>query len=234
MLEVNNINVFYGAVQALWDVSLNVEKGEIVGIIGSNGAGKTTTLKTISGLLHPKSGSISFLGKKIDRLPPYDIVKAGISHVPEGRRLFSNMTVLENLEMGAYTQEARKRKHDTLERVFQLFPILKERKNQLAGTLSGGEQQMLAIGRGLLSNPKLLMLDEISLGLAPKLIPIIFQLVKKINDDGITVLIVEQNIHQVLRLADRAYVFETGKVILEGKGKELLERNDIKEAYLGI
>jgi branched-chain amino acid transport system ATP-binding protein len=234
MLVVDGINVFYGDLQALWDVSFKAEKGSITVIVGPNGAGKTTTLKTISGLLRPRSGSISFLGERIDNAPPHRIAELGISHIPEGRRLFPNMTVLENLMTGAYTRKAWEKRNETLEWIFQLFPILKERRNQLAKTLSGGEQQMLAIGRGLMSRPKLLMLDEPSLGLAPKLVLFTFNIVKQIHEEGVTILLVEQNVRQALELADKAYVLETGRIILEGEGKELLESEYIKKAYLGI
>jgi len=233
LLELSKINVFYGDLQVIWDASFKVKKGEIVAILGSNGAGKTTLLKTISGILKPRSGTITFLGERIDAIHSHQIVELGISHVPEGRRLFPQMTVLENLEMGAYPRKARKKKSDALERVFQLFPILKERKNQLAGTLSGGEQQMLAIGRGLMSNPLLLMLDEPSLGLAPKLVSKTFEIVREINDEGLTILLVEQNIHYALELADRAHILETGRIVLEGEGKHLLNDPYVKEAYLG-
>jgi branched-chain amino acid transport system ATP-binding protein len=234
MLVVDGINVFYGDLQALWNVSFKAEKGSITVIVGPNGAGKTTTLKTISGLLRPRSGSISFLGERIDNAPPHRIAELGISHIPEGRRLFPNMTVLENLMTGAYTRKAWEKRNETLEWIFQLFPILKERRNQLAKTLSGGEQQMLAIGRGLMSRPKLLMLDEPSLGLAPKLVLFTFNIVKQIHEEGVTILLVEQNVRQALELADKAYVLETGRIILEGEGKELLESEYIKKAYLGI
>jgi len=234
MLEVKRINVYYGDLQALWDVSFEVNKGEIVTIVGSNGAGKTTTLRTISGLLRPKPGEISFMGERIDRLPPHKIVEKGIAHIPEGRRLFPYMTVLENLELGAYTREAREKKDDTLEWVYQLFPKLKERRSQLAGTLSGGEQQMLAIGRALMSRPKLLMSDEPSLGLAPKLVLLVFEMLKKINEEGITILLVEQNVRHALELADRGYVLETGKIVLEGDSRELLANEHVKKAYLGM
>jgi len=234
MLEVDNINVFYGDLQALWDVSFRINDGEIVVIAGSNGAGKTTILKTISGLLHPKSGTINLVGRKIDKNPPHSIVDLGVAHIPEGRRLFPYMTVLENLEIGAYTRRAREKKNETLEWVYQLFPILKERKNQLAGTLSGGERQMLAVGRGLMSRPKLLMLDEPSLGLAPKLVLTVFDIVKKINKEGVTILLVEQNVRHALEIANRAYVLETGKITLEGKGKKLLASDYVKKAFLGL
>jgi branched-chain amino acid transport system ATP-binding protein len=233
-LEVNSINVFYGDAQCLWNVTFNVPEKRIVTIIGANGAGKTTTLRAISGLLHPRSGSIRFLGQDIHRLPPHKIVKLGISHVPEGRHLFPYLTTYENLMLGAYTPTAKEKREESLEMVYQLFPILKERKNQLAGTLSGGEQQMLAIGRGLMSRPKLLMLDEPSLGLAPKLVQLIFDRLEAIRKEGITILLVEQNVYQALSLADKAYVLETGHIVLEGKGLELLENENIKKAYMGL
>ena len=234
MLEVNNIDVFYGNLQALWDVSFNVEKGEKVVIVGSNGAGKTTTLRTISGLLKPRKGKIVFLGKRIDKMSIHKIVEMGIAHVPEGRRLFPYMTVLENLKMGAYVKRAWEKMDDTLEWIYQLFPRLKERKEQLAGTLSGGERQMLAIARGLMSRPKLLMLDEPSLGLAPKLVLRVFEMVNKINEEGVTILLVEQNVRRALEMADRGYVLETGRIILEGSAGELMENEYVKKAYLGI
>ena len=234
MLKVNNINVFYGDLQALWDVSFKVKKGEVVVIAGSNGAGKTTILKTVSGLLHPKSGNINFLGKKIDKQSSHKIVDSGIAHIPEGKHLFPYMTVLENLEIGAYNNRAREKKDETIEWVYQLFPILKERKNQLAGTLSGGERQMLAVGRGLMSRPKLLMLDEPSLGLAPKLVLTVFDIIKKINKEGVTILLVEQNVRRALEIADRAYILETGKITIKGTGKKLLASKYVKKAFLGL
>jgi len=234
LLSVDKINVFYGDLQALWDVSFNVEKGEIVTIVGSNGAGKTTTLRTISGLLRAKTGSIRFLEESLEKVPPHRIVELGVAHIPEGRRLFHLYSVIENLKMGAYTRKQIEKKDETLEWVFELFPILKERRNQAAGTLSGGEQQMLAIGRGLMSRPKLLMLDEPSLGLAPKLVLTLFDLVRKINEEGITVLLVEQNVRHALQLAHRAYVLETGRTVLEGKGDELMDNEHVKKAYLGL
>jgi len=234
MFEVNKINVFYGDLQALWDVSFKIEKGEVVVIVGSNGAGKTTILKTISGLLHPKSGIINFSGKRIEKDPAHKIVNLGIAQIPEGRHLFPYMTVLENLEVGSYTSRAREKKNETIEWVYQLFPILKERKSQLAGTLSGGERQMLAVGRGLMSRPKLLMLDEPSLGLAPKLVLQVFDIVKKVNEEGVTILLVEQNVRHALEIANRAYVLETGKITLEGTGKKLLVSDHVKKAFLGL
>jgi branched-chain amino acid transport system ATP-binding protein len=233
LLEVKNINVFYDEIQVLWSLSLKVSKGELVTVIGPNGAGKTTLLKTISGLLIPKNGEILFLNEKINGLSPYKIVRKGIIQVPEGRRLFPYMSVIENLEMGAYTISESKKK-ENLEFVFNLFPILKERKNQLAVTLSGGEQQMLAIARALMSSPKLLMLDEPSLGLAPKLVIKIFETINFLKENGITILLIEQNIRNALSLADKAYVLENGKIVLQGTGKEILENNYVKTAYLGI
>jgi branched-chain amino acid transport system ATP-binding protein len=233
LLEVKNINVFYDEIQVLWSLSLKVSKRELVTVIGPNGAGKTTLLKTISGLLIPKNGEILFLNEKINGLSPYKIVRKGIIQVPEGRRLFPYMSVIENLEMGAYTISESKKK-ENLEFVFNLFPILKERKNQLAVTLSGGEQQMLAIARALMSSPKLLMLDEPSLGLAPKLVIKIFETINFLKENGITILLIEQNIRNALSLADKAYVLENGKIVLQGTGKEILENNYVKTAYLGI
>ncbi len=234
MLSVDEINVFYGDLQALWDVSFKVDKGDIVGIVGSNGAGKTTALRAISGLVRPRTGSIQFLGQDLARIPPHRIVELGVAHIPEGRRLFPVYSVMDNLKMGAYTRKQIEKKDETLEWVFELFPILKERRNQQAGTLSGGEQQMLAIGRGLMSRPKLLMLDEPSLGLAPKVVLALFDLITKINEGGITVLLVEQNVRHALQLADRAYVLETGRTVLEGKGEELMDNEHVKKAYLGM
>jgi branched-chain amino acid transport system ATP-binding protein len=234
MLEVSNIDTFYGKAQALWDVSLKIDEAEIVALVGSNGAGKTTLLNTISGLLCPASGSINFLGQRIDGLAPHAIVGLGLSHIPEGRRLFATMTVRENLEMGAYTPEAWKNKQETLERVYQVFPILKEREKQLARTLSGGEQQMLAMGRGLMSRPKLCMFDEPSYGLAPRLMLEVFQVIKSLREQGITILLIEQNVPRTLEIADRAYVLENGRVVLEGACDELLQSDFVRKAYLGI
>lgn len=233
-LEIINVDVCYGDIQVLWDVSLKVEKNQIVSIVGANGAGKTTLIKTISGLLNPISGRISFFGRRIDVLPAYDVVNLGIVQVPEGRKVFPYMTVLENLELGAYTPKARKMKKETLEVIFGLFPILRNKQAQRAGTLSGGEQQMLAIARGLMARPKLLMLDEPSLGLAPKLVKQVFEVIKQINKEEITVLLVEQNVFHSLSIADRGYVLENGRAVLEGKGKELLNNKHVKKAYLGI
>ena len=234
MLEVKNIDSFYGRIQALWDVSLRIDEGEIVALIGANGAGKTTLLNTISGLLRPASGSVELLGQRIDGLTPHCIVELGISHIPEVRKLFANMSVRENLEMGAYPQHAWKHKEETLKRVYQVFPALKEREGQLARTLSGGEQQMLAMGRGLMSRPRLCMFDEPSSGLAPRLVLEVFQIIKSLREQGITVLLIEQNVRHTLEIADRAYVLENGRIVSEGKSSELLQNNHIKKAYLGL
>ena len=234
MLNLENISSYYGDVQALQNVSLRINEHQVVSIIGSNGAGKTTTLNIISGVHKSSSGTIEFLGRRIENLPSHQIVELGVVQIPEARLLFPFMTVLENLELGSYTPKARKAKKENLEAVFRLFPVLKERKTQMAGTLSGGEQQMLAIGRGLMARPKLLMLDEPSLGLAPLLVKQVFGTVKEINAQGITVLLVEQNVFHSLSIADRAYVLENGSVVLEGEGKEVLDNPQVKEAYLGI
>jgi branched-chain amino acid transport system ATP-binding protein len=234
MLEVSNLDVFYGKSQALRGVSLRVNKGEIVALIGANGAGKTTLLNTISGLLRPASGSVEFLGKRIDRLAPHKIVKLGISQIPEGRKLFSDMTVRDNLELGAYTSEAWKRRKETLEQVYQVFPVLKERRKQSAKKLSGGEGQMVAIGRGLMSSPRLCMFDEPSYGLAPKLLSEVLEVIKRLREQGITIFLVEQNVRHTLEVADRAYVLENGQIVLEGKGKDLLQDDLVKKAYLGL
>jgi len=234
MLEVSNLNVFYGKSQALRDVSLRVDEGEIVALVGANGAGKTTLLNTISGLLRPASGSVEFLGNRIDRLAPHKITKLGICQIPEGRKLFSDMTVWDNLEMGAYTSEARKRRKEALEQVYQVFPVLKERRKQSAKKLSGGERQMVAIGRGLMSSPRLCMLDEPSYGLAPKLFSEVLDVIKHLREQGITIFLVEQNVRRTLETADRAYVLENGQIVLEGKGKDLLQDDMVKKAYLGV
>jgi branched-chain amino acid transport system ATP-binding protein len=234
MLEIRDIDTFYGKSQALWDVSLTVNEAEIVALIGSNGAGKTTLLNTVSGLIHPASGSAEFLGKRIDDLTPHAIVELGISHVPEGGRLFTSMSVRENLEMGAYPRHAWKLKEETIKQVYQVFPILKEREGQLARTLSGGEQQMLAMGRGLMSRPKIYMLDEPSYGLAPKFVIEVFRIIKSLREQGITVLLIEQNVRNTLEIADRAYVLENGRVTLEGTCQELLQSDYVRKAYLGL
>ncbi len=234
LLELERVDAFYGRVQALRGVSINVDRGEVVALIGSNGAGKTTTLRTISGLLHPASGRITFDGKDISLTPASKVVELGICQSPEGRRLFSRMTVLDNLYMGAYTRNDRRGIRDDVTRVYDLFPRLKERSRQLAGTLSGGEQQMLAVGRALMARPKVLMLDEPSLGLAPILIETIFQTVVEINNQGTPVLLVEQNANKALEVATRGYVLETGSIVKEGTGKELLESAEVQKAYLGM
>ena len=234
LLEVNGIDVFYGRVQAVRGATLEVDKGEVVALIGSNGAGKTTTLRTISGLSHPVRGSIKFDGRDITREEPQNIVNLGICQSPEGRRLFPRMSVLDNLRMGAYTGRSRARMRERMDRVFELFPRLKERSNQIAGTLSGGEQQMCAMGRAMMSDPKLLMLDEPSLGLSPILVETIFNIVKEINSQGTPVLLVEQNATKALEIANRGYVLETGSIVQTGTGKELLESEDVQKAYLGM
>ena len=231
MLKVDNINVYYGKIHALKDVSLEVKEGEIVALIGANGAGKSTTLKTISGLLRSETGGITLLDEDISHTDAYKLVSKGMAHVPEGRRIFLQMTVLENLEMGAYTND--KDVKEKLADVFKRFPRLEHRKNQIAGTLSGGEQQMLAMGRALMSNPKLLMLDEPSMGLAPILVQQIFDIIKELHAAGTTILLVEQNAEMALAIADRAYVLESGRIALSGTGKELANSDAIKKAYLG-
>lgn len=234
MLQVGGIDVFYGSAQALWQISFEVQEGELVAIVGSNGAGKTTILKTISGLLHPQKGQITFRQQSIERLPAYRVVDLGIAHIPEGRELFPGLTVIENLKMGSYLPRAKRRRQESLDYVFSLFPILAERREQLAGTLSGGEQQMLAIARGLMSEPKLLLLDEPSLGLAPKVALSVFETVEKLNQQGLSILVVEQHTQHILRIAQRAYLLETGRITLAGSGQELLENARVKEAYLGL
>ncbi len=233
MLKVNDINVFYGNIQALKGVSLEVNEGEIVTLIGANGAGKSTLLKTLSGLLKPKQGEIEYLGKSIAGKAAQSIVKAGISQVPEGRRVFANMTVEENLELGAYLRNDRAEIAKDKERIFKIFPILLERRKQLSGTLSGGEQQMLAMGRAIMARPKLLLLDEPSMGLAPIMVKTIFNTIEEIRKEGTTILLVEQNAHMALSIADRAYVIETGRVVLSGTANELKETEQVKAAYLG-
>ena len=233
MLTVNDINVFYGAIHAIKGVSLEVNEGEIVTLIGANGAGKSTILRTISGLLKPKTGSIQFEGQEIAGMPAHEIVKTGISQVPEGRRIFAEMSVLENLELGAFTRKDKDGIKADMELVFERFPRLKERIGQLAGTLSGGEQQMLAMGRALMSRPRLLLLDEPSMGLAPLLIKEIFAIIQDINKTGTTVLLVEQNANMALSIAHRAYVLETGRITLTGDAKELAASDEVRKAYLG-
>lgn len=233
MLKVDNISVFYGNIQAIKGISLEVNEGEIVTLIGANGAGKSTLLKTLSGLLKPKEGTIQYLGNNISGKPVQDIVKAGISHVPEGRRVFANMTVEENLELGAYLRNDSAEIRKDFEKVYELFPRLKERSKQMSGTLSGGEQQMLAMGRAIMARPKLLLLDEPSMGLAPLFVKTIFQIIEEINRNGTTILLVEQNAHMALSIANRAYVIETGKVVISGTASELKESDQIKQAYLG-
>ena len=232
LLEVNNINVYYGAIHAIKGISFHVDEGEIVTLIGANGAGKTTTLDTVSGLLRSKTGDIAFLGQSITHTAPHVIVKNGLAHVPEGRRVFAQMTVEENLEMGAFTRNSAE-VAPGLDRVYQLFPRLKERRRQVAGTLSGGEQQMLAMGRALMSAPKLMMLDEPSMGLAPILVDQVFEIIRSLHEAGTTILLVEQNAQAALSVADRAYVLETGRIVTEGEGKALLASPEIKKAYLG-
>ena len=233
MLTIKDINVYYGNIHALKNMSLEVERGEIVTLIGGNGAGKTTTLRTISGLLRSKTGDIIFEDESISQTPAPAIVKKGISQVPEGRRIFANLSVLENLEMGAYLRKDRQEIEDSMENVFNRFPRLKERIRQRAGTLSGGEQQMLAMGRALMSKPKLLLLDEPSMGLAPILVQEIFAIIKEINQAGTTILLVEQNAHMALSIAHRAYVLETGRGVLSGYAKDLAESDEVRKAYLG-
>ena len=234
LLEVENIDVFYEDVQAVWGISLHVNEGEVVCIIGANGAGKSTTLNTLSGLQQPKRGHIRFREKNIEHAPTQEVVELGVVQIPEARRLFPFMTVQENLEIGAYNRRAQKVKSQTLQEVFGLLPVLEERKNQLARTLSGGEQQMLAIGRGLMAKPVLLMLDEPSLGLAPLLVKTVFDAIRKINEAGTTILLVEQDVQHSLELSHRGYVLENGRVVMEGTGEELLENPHVRKAYLGV
>lgn len=234
MLEVEGLDAFYGGAQVLWDVTFNVKEGEMTTIIGPNGAGKTTIVKAIAGLISSTKGSIKFQGKRIDKLPSHEIVEVGITLIPEGRQVFPRITVRDNLLLGAYTRRSRKEVDDSLQRVYKLFPILRERENQMGGTLSGGEQQMLAIGRGLMSNPKLVMLDEPSMGLAPTLVSKTFKTLERLKDEEITILLVEQNVHTALRLSDDAYVLESGRIVLKGDSKSLLKDEHVKRAYLGI
>ena len=233
LLEIDSLDVYYGAIHALKGISLHIEKGEIVTLIGANGAGKSTTINTISGLLKPKTGTVTFEGRRIDRVLPHKIVELGVSQAPEGRKIFPNLSTLENLELGAYCRTDKQAIDQDLDRVFTLFARLKERMKQSAGTLSGGEQQMLAIGRALMSSPKLLLLDEPSLGLAPLLVKSIFNTILEINQQGITILLVEQNAHMALQIAHRGYVLETGRIVLEDTARNLLDSQLVREAYLG-
>ncbi|HEX9990242.1 MAG TPA: ABC transporter ATP-binding protein [Chloroflexia bacterium] len=233
VLEVRDIHTYYGNIHALKGISIKVEAGEVVTLIGSNGAGKSTTLKTISGVLKPRVGSVHFEGKRIDQIEPDEVVKMGIAQSPEGRRIFSRMTVMENLEMGAYSRKDRANIHNDMERVFMLFPRLKERLNQKGGTMSGGEQQMLAIGRSLMSRPKVLLLDEPSMGLSPILVETIFGVIRDINKDGTTVLVVEQNALMALQVAHRGYVLQTGTIVMEDTSKNLMQSELVRKAYLG-
>ena len=233
MLEVRDLKVNYGMIQAIKGVSFHVEQGEVIALIGANGAGKTTILHTITGLLAPKEGSVVFEGTDITKIPAHKIVPMGMAHVPEGRRVFANLTVLQNLKMGAYTRKDKAEIQETLQMIYQRFPRLEERQNQLAGTLSGGEQQMLAMGRALMSHPKIILMDEPSMGLSPIYVNEIFQIIQDVSKTGTTVLLVEQNAKKALSIADRAYVLETGKIVLEGRASTLLDNDDIKKAYLG-
>jgi branched-chain amino acid transport system ATP-binding protein len=234
LLQVSGLQVAYGDVQALWGVDFEVPAGRIVALLGANGAGKTTTLRTVSGLVRPRAGRIRFEGRDLDALSPPAIVALGVGHIPEGRRLWPGMTVAENLELGAYPARARPRRRESLDWVLELLPRLAERLRQRAGTLSGGEQQMLAIGRALMARPRLLMLDEPSLGLAPLVVAELFRTIRAVNADGLTVLLVEQNVHQALQIADHGYVLETGRIVTAGSARALLDDPDIKEAYLGL
>lgn len=233
MLEIKDLEVYYGMIQAVKGISLEVNQGEVIALIGANGAGKTTTLHTITGLLSPKKGSVIFEGKDITKIPAHKIVSMGMAHVPEGRRVFANLTVYQNLKLGAYTRKDSKEIDETLEMIYKRFPRLEERKNQIAGTLSGGEQQMLAMGRALMSHPKIILMDEPSMGLSPIFVNEIFNIVKEISASGTTVLLVEQNAKKALSIADRGYVLETGKIVLEGKASDLLNNDSVKKAYLG-
>ena len=234
LLKISTIDTFYGGIQALWNVSLEVKAKEIVALIGANGSGKSTLLDTVSGLIRPAKGSVEYEGKSITTLNPYQVVGRGISHVPEGRRVFPDLSVLDNLILGSYNRKARARKEQNLTMVYELFPILGERSNQLAKTLSGGEQQMLALGRGLMSNPKLMLLDEMSLGLAPIVINNVYKALRKIRERGITILLVEQNVKRSLDEADRAYIMEAGRVVLSGDVADLRKEKEVKKAYFGI
>lgn len=232
MLEVKNLEVYYGMIQALKGISFEVDEGEVVALIGANGAGKTTTLHTVTGLIAPKSGQIIFEGRDVTKVPGHKLVSMGIAHVPEGRRVFSQLSVYQNLKLGAYTRKDKNEIEETLDHIYERFPRLKERKNQLAGTLSGGEQQMLAMGRALMSHPRLIVMDEPSMGLSPIYVNEIFDIIKEINADGTTVLLVEQNAKKALSIANKAYVLETGKIVLKGDAKELMNDDSVKKAYL--
>ena len=234
MLSVKGIHTFYGKMQALWDVSLDIGEAEIVALIGANGAGKTTLLKSITGVIHPKAGEITFRDDRIEKWDSHRIVDLGISHIPEGRQLFAEMSVLENLEMGAYAPRAWGRRDTTLKAVFELLPRLEERQAQIASTMSGGEQQMVAMGRGLMSRPRLCCIDEPSSGLAPMVVDEIFRIIEKLRDQGVSVLLVEQNVQQTLEIADRGYVIENGRIVLEGPSDALLQNENIRKAYLGL
>ncbi|MDO5338069.1 MAG: ABC transporter ATP-binding protein [Eubacteriales bacterium] len=233
LLEIKDIEVYYGMIQALKGVNFQVNEGEVIALIGANGAGKTTTLQTITGLLRAKKGKILFDGQDITKVPAHKIVTMGMAHVPEGRRVFANMSVLQNLRMGAFTRKDQKEIEETLEKVYKRFPRLKERQSQAAGTLSGGEQQMLAMGRALMSKPRIILMDEPSMGLSPIFVNEIFDIIKEVSESGTTVLLVEQNAKKALSIADRAYVLETGKIVLEGKAEELLHNESVQKAYLG-
>ena len=233
MLEVKDLEVYYGVIQAIKGVSFHVEKGEVIALIGANGAGKTTILHTVTGLISPKKGSVIFEGKDITKVPAHKIVSMGMAHVPEGRRVFAELSVYENLKMGAYTRTDKAEIEDSLKNVYKRFPRMEERKNQMAGTLSGGEQQMLAMGRALMSKPGIILMDEPSMGLSPILVNEIFDIIRSVSESGTTVLLVEQNAKKALSIADRAYVLETGNITLEGNAKALLEDDSIKKAYLG-
>ena len=233
MLEIRDLQVYYGVIQAIKGISFEVNKGEVVALIGANGAGKTTTLHTITGLLSPKSGHVVFEGRDITKVPAHKIVSMGMAHVPEGRRVFAELSVYENLKMGAYTRKDKSEIEESLANVYKRFPRLEERKNQMAGTLSGGEQQMLAMGRALMSRPKIILMDEPSMGLSPILVNEIFDIIRSVSESGTTVLLVEQNAKKALSIADRAYVLETGRITMEGNAKDLLEDDSIKKAYLG-
>ena len=232
-LEVNDLSVYYGMIQALKGISFKVEKGEIVALIGDNGAGQTTTLHTLSGLISAKGGSIIYKDKDISKIPPHKLVSIGMAHIPEGRRIFSEMSVLENLKMGAYTRKDREEIEDSIEKIYKRFPRLEERKNQLAGTMSGGEQQMLAMGRALMSKPEIVLMDEPSMGLSPIFVNEIFDIIKQMRREGVTVLLVEQNAKKALSVSDRAYVLENGKIVMQGRASEIMDDESIKKAYLG-